>query len=476
MKEKGTVEKRVHTFFVQEKLYETIKSKYNPKQLDCYWYMFDRINRVMFTYRDLEYVQLSSKILQWIFGWRNYTEVIQNLVYGKYVERTFYRAGKCYGYRIAKEYADDKCIFIQGTKKLKHFEIDQEKYTRDVTINHQYANLERLSIERDEAAAYIEAWHEKFCARANSSTTSFCSPYPSFSKPDMDNNLISYVIDSTQSIYNDYYEAYEPKPMDIKEINKRKEDRRQIPPYVTPNKIFKINIDETDPKIVNYTYGRYNQDRLWVSSLTNSDYVFRRDKQGRLYTNVVNCPKRLRRFLRVDGIEELCIVDIANSQPLLLNLLLGQYRLGDVEDVKRYRKDTEEGKFYEKLMHVLGLHDLKRGEFKVDVLKHGIYSKYRYESDVMTALKVLYPTVWEFIISFKNTPRSTELPLMMQREEAQLIIDNISPRLHDMGIWHLTIHDAILCDCDSRHDVCKVMIEEYSLKGLTPMLDVKKLK
>src|SRR5688572_20752690 len=102
MKEKGKVEKRIHTFFIQERLYETIKANYKPGQLDYYLYVIDKINRSLQTDPKLEYVELCSRSLQGVMNWRNYSEVMDNLVYGKLLERKAYGAGKCYSFRISR--------------------------------------------------------------------------------------------------------------------------------------------------------------------------------------------------------------------------------------------------------------------------------------------------------------------------------------------------------------------------------------
>jgi hypothetical protein len=490
MKKKSKTEKAFKNLYVQEGLYEHLRQKEKPRLLDHFLEVIDLVNRRKFWYRDIDFVPLSRKALEDMMNWRNCQEVMDNLIDGNILERTeSYGTGKCYGYRIREEWQNDICIFVKSRKELKtgvvgiHGEEDyQADYDNALTIvKHQYENLRMLNINEDEAQAQMRIWFEKFRVKSISSSSD-----PSFSPADgtilgsvssSDNTLThDWEYYSSDSSIEGYYTASDNDNSGISNntisninntgIEEGDIDTSVSPIYVPTNK---------EEKNITYTYNQYNQDRLWIKSLTNEELTFSRDRQGRLNTNITYCPRRLRPFLKVEGIEKLCLVDISNSQPLLINILLKQHNLEHVSDVQEYKKATEEGQLYKILMQRLGLHEWKKDEFKEAFFKNVFYSKRKYPSAEGDVVRTLYPTVWEFVNSYKNTPRCTELARQMQREESSIMIDNVSAILNLRGIWHLTIHDAVLCDNKHKEEVKQIMKEQFNVRGLNPTIDSKLL-
>ena len=76
----------------------------------------------------------------------------------------------------------------------------------------------------------------------------------------------------------------------------------------------------------------YNVHLSSVRQFYNKDYYFKTDKYGRLYTPICNIKRELRRFLTYNS-QQIVSLDIRNSQPFLLGLILNP---------EFYRKENRE--------------------------------------------------------------------------------------------------------------------------------------
>lgn len=249
------------------------------------------------------------------------------------------------------------------------------------------------------------------------------------------------------------------------------------------------------------------------------DLFFVKDETGyRLHTNITNLPKELRKFLRYKG-EKLVNLDISNSQPFMLSLILLQsfnnsalYNLqnssfslnhilnnfnkdntsystpltflnnvsysnvGMPEDVMKYINLTSSGQLYEYLMPEFENGDRQVLKFKLfwKVFYRDSNNKKR-EYKEEKIFKKYFPNVMEFIKQIKAN-NYKDLPIAMQRIESEIILERIAMRIinENPSCYFLTIHDSLLTNESSVEYVEGVMKDEFKkFCGIVPNIKIE---
>ena len=211
---------------------------------------------------------------------------------------------------------------------------------------------------------------------------------------------------------------------------------------------------------------------------------------GRVHNNITNLSRNLRPFLRYNG-QRLFEIDIVSSQPFLFNVLINEalknpsflsyledinknVNVSYVADVETYKSLTSQGVIYEYLMEKLKATETRQ-EFKIRFFRSVLYCKEnpKYISKDRRRFKELFPTVSE-IISFYKKEDYRQLAIQLQRKEAEIMINSISKRLAEKGIFILTIHDSILSTADNTDIIKQIIKDEFQNKyGLTPTIKIK---
>jgi len=250
----------------------------------------------------------------------------------------------------------------------------------------------------------------------------------------------------------------------------------------------KITIDST--KAIKFVYKNYSNDidklnsyLISIDLISDKNFFFVVDEvAGRLHTNVSNLPKELRPFLRYeDG--KLVNIDIANSQPLLFNILIKKYSKafssydGHYEDVKKYEELTTAGKIYEYLMVKMGIPNEMRQEFKKDVFGKIFYcdnsKKYVYKE--RKVFQRLFPNVYKIIEHYKKD-NYKQLPISLQKAEAEIMIGTICKRIANERpeIFITTIHDSIMTTNKNKNYVSDVILNEFEKNfNLKPTIKIE---
>ncbi|MCI0716745.1 MAG: hypothetical protein L0Y77_10610 [Chlorobi bacterium] len=243
------------------------------------------------------------------------------------------------------------------------------------------------------------------------------------------------------------------------------------------------------------------------------DLYFVKDDTGhRVHTNITNLPKDLRQFLSYKG-ERLSNLDIANSQPFMLSVILilsakmtSTFSLENVifnslnksntsystplpysnnvslslnlmpEDVKRYIDLTSNGVLYEYLMQDLG--ECDRQELKHKLFERVFYRDSNNKKREFKEEKIFrsyFPTVTELIKEFK-AENYKKLPIEMQRKESEIVLERIAMRIlrEFPECYFLTIHDSILTPQSNGNLVKSVMEEEFQkFCGIVPRIKIE---
>jgi len=262
--------------------------------------------------------------------------------------------------------------------------------------------------------------------------------------------------------------------------------------------------------------------------LNAKEISFKPCKYGRVHTNVTRLKSCFRKFLSYKS-ERLVSMDIKNSQPLFLGLvLLNYYKNGgslesfrtfsikqDVRDIDESLlaslegvKEEEEGsgeqhttnmlstfgtapaingipedflhyldlcqngQFYEYLMKELSIPDneRERKRFKKKTFRV-FYGKTNHDLPLAGVIAKLFPSVYKAINELKKKDYKA-LAHMLQRQESVFVIETVVGRCIDEipQAFLTTIHDSVVTTPEYAKKVHEIMMDEFAKLGLKPKI------
>ncbi|WP_405377530.1 hypothetical protein [Nonlabens sp. Asnod3-A02] len=223
---------------------------------------------------------------------------------------------------------------------------------------------------------------------------------------------------------------------------------------------------------------------------SNSFFYNAENKTGRVYNYYNNIPKEYRKHLRHQDGTQLVEIDLKNSQPLLLTLLLFEAVTGQANDTINTNTNTSKnvsiirwfeankkaiikeiaptktdyndllkeldglienvstGKFYEQLRYAAILQDLP-AEMDYKVLKMSvlkcIFSYANTElSEMERVINYRYPYLLKFMRYIKLNRNHKEVSHLAQIYESSIFIDKTFNNL-DNNTFAIPLHDSIIC-------------------------------
>lgn len=195
-------------------------------------------------------------------------------------------------------------------------------------------------------------------------------------------------------------------------------------------------------------------------------------KTGRYYHSYACLAKELRPMVRLDG-SPLCEVDITNSQPLLLHLLLKEKGMVKTNEAEHMERLVLSGSFYEEF-NTAGL---DRDVFKKEFFRDVLFGKGLYTNDTTALFKKKFPSYAGAIRKLKKGDH-TRVAIAMQTMEAQIIFAAVERFLERHGPHSpiITIHDSLSTTqpyCQTAKDILsEVFMDRF---GVRPTLKVKGL-
>ncbi|TFZ62986.1 hypothetical protein E4631_23960 [Hymenobacter sp. UV11] len=180
----------------------------------------------------------------------------------------------------------------------------------------------------------------------------------------------------------------------------------------------------------------------------------------RLDTELTSLPKDFFNYVTVQG-EGIYGVDIANAQFAILAALLrnpeafaaseARFFEGLVldEQTNSFIDAALSGSFYERLVELFGV---ARDKAKTMAFAC-IFSSANTRTEAKAKLRELFPQLVKITDDFKRAHGDKQLAILLQRIEAQIVLDNVVPKLIKANIWFATKHDSVLC---KQHDLAQV--------------------
>lgn len=211
---------------------------------------------------------------------------------------------------------------------------------------------------------------------------------------------------------------------------------------------------------------KYYKNFLSINGIKDNHLFFKFDSYGRFHSNFTILKKEIRRkFLKIDG-EDVCEIDIKNSQPFFLSLLMKKYMANwkELDDVERYFFIVNNGIVYDDIVErykdIETRQDAKLLVYKVLFGKNGDFKK---SSKIF---KELYPNVFKFIQNYKDNKGSHKIMSHeLQQIESQFIFNNIVSKImtNHPGVRIISIHDSLIFPCKYEKQVTEIFNNELSI-------------
>lgn len=219
------------------------------------------------------------------------------------------------------------------------------------------------------------------------------------------------------------------------------------------------NNNKLDSKSTMGNQRKYIKNMISLVNIHENQIYYKQDDYGRFHTNYTNIKKIFRNgYIKIDG-EKVAELDIDNSQPLFLALLMREHKAYENDQYKdayyKFYDLVTKGDFYEYMLNNLGIDDkdvCKEIVFSVLFGKNNlIYGDYKEANRVF---KSLFPGVFSWIVGFKRTDSEDEevkknnykiLSHNLQNRESTIIFNRICYTIQ-RNFPHIkifTVHDSI---------------------------------
>lgn len=209
----------------------------------------------------------------------------------------------------------------------------------------------------------------------------------------------------------------------------------------------------------------------------NDGYLFfkRNTTNNRLDSNLTSLPSYLRKHIIAP--EPLVNVDIKNSQPFFLYAVLKDDLTIEASELTKFGELVMNGKLYE---YMIEKYDESFGKVKTrkemkTLVFRVLFSKIERRQPEKIFFRSVFPSIMEFVDS-TNQKENNVLAILLQKKEAYCVLDVVMPRLKELGIVPLTIHDSFVCFQNEAEMLKKTFNDEmFKLLGILPTLSVEML-
>jgi len=181
-----------------------------------------------------------------------------------------------------------------------------------------------------------------------------------------------------------------------------------------------------------------------IDSVRDGHLFWHFDDYGRFHSNFTIMKAFIRQnCLSIDG-DPVCEVDIPNSQPLFLALMMRSDKGVEAGEYARFVSVAREGRFYDLVAPLFG-GGMTRSEVKKAVY-HVLFGKNRPDAH-NRAFRGAFPSVHDFILRYKKEMRDyRSLAYALQRAESDFVYNCVlvgaTSARPDLGF--ITVHDSIL--------------------------------
>jgi hypothetical protein len=233
-----------------------------------------------------------------------------------------------------------------------------------------------------------------------------------------------------------------------------------------------LNLGEAngDQELITKAQNAFHQRIRSVIEIRDGKLRFSRNGTNkRIDTNLTNMAADLRKF--IVGYDQLSYLDLCNSQPVLLNILLkrhkGTNRRLDVELIQ-YEELTLSGQWYEQLA---GMYSSDRDTAK-QIWMLLAYSRTKQVPGIKRVFKNKFPEIQKIINRYKKV-NYENFAVELQSIESGVFVDQIYNELVEIGILPYGMHDGLLVPKDKKEETYQIMARVLESKlGKIPVIKV----
>ena len=227
-----------------------------------------------------------------------------------------------------------------------------------------------------------------------------------------------------------------------------------------------VEIDEKEAKnwvLVNClnNFNSFNKNIYSIESIVENEIYHHFDDYGRLHTNYTVLNSHIRKnYITIDG-KETFEIDIQNSQPFFLYLLLKDDNINKKE-LQIFKKIVLNGEYYEYITDKLKLNNRKDAK---DLTYKVFFGKNHFNCNYDKKFISLFPDIHNFIKNYKkNNNGYKSLSHELQRMESELIFNNIIKKVYeyDPNIKLITIHDSIISSINNKDVITSIFNNEIN--------------
>lgn len=225
-------------------------------------------------------------------------------------------------------------------------------------------------------------------------------------------------------------------------------------------------------EITKQQFKKYNQQ---INSINSGNFYFEyQNRVNRLFTNISNLSKKLKPYLQNSYNDELIEIDIVNSQPFLLNLILPsklkQTYKTEFDDYLNLTTNPAKD-FYSEIGKELNLEreSIKKLFLQLFFSENDIRG---YNKLNLIRLRKYFMNNYFYLYQYIRTFRGIKLAHILQQTESNLVIEKIAIPLA-FSLFILTIHDSIICKKTDKDIVLNHIHSVFSGYGITPKLRIK---
>ena len=206
----------------------------------------------------------------------------------------------------------------------------------------------------------------------------------------------------------------------------------------------------------NLTLHQFFKNHSLIGGIDEGLLFYKFDSFGRLHTNFTTLKKYVRKnYLKIDG-KELMELDIKNSQPLLLAVLLKKEfdEKNFNEEIKKYIEIVKSGLIYDDLFEKYPEYIQSRDAAKKFVYTV-LFGKNYYKIIENKIFQKEYPTVYDYIKTLKNLNGYKYISHQLQLLESNFIFDKVVTEIKNKfpHIRLFTVHDSIIFPVEYKEEV-----------------------
>lgn len=191
----------------------------------------------------------------------------------------------------------------------------------------------------------------------------------------------------------------------------------------------------------------------WImDSINNKQFFWSSDEYGRMHTNFTVLKKCIRNGAITCSGQPIDEVDIVNSQPLFLTILMRKH--GVLDNFRDFVLDVRNGQMYDQISKYSGVTRSRAKKLCFTVL----YGKNN-DSNENKIFRGIYPSVWQWLKKIKIEQKNYRFVAHeLQRMEAEWMFNRLMPELRQRipDTAFFTVHDSVFFPMDKRREVVRI--------------------